>query len=129
MINLLPYSYRRQQMARKRAIVKSVLSRARNRFQVSAAEIDDLDAHRRATLGFALVSNDARHARSVLDKLIGFVAGATSAELIERGIRIEHIDIGASGPLGLAEERWDPGGLDDDDFEDDFEDDDGDEEG
>ena len=60
----------------KRSVVKSVLERTRARFHVTAAEVADMDNHRRATLGFAVVSNDARHARSVLDKLVGFVAAA-----------------------------------------------------
>lgn len=93
----------------KRSVVKSIVERARQRFQVSAAEIEDLDNHRRATLGFAVVSNDARHAQSILDKLIGFVASATQAEVIDRASSVEHYDLGA---LSLGGERWDNLGWD-----------------
>ena len=89
----------------KRSVVKSILERARNRFQVAAAEVDDLDAHRRATLGFAVVSNDARHAQSILDKLVGFIAGATQAEIIDQSRSIEHYDLGITGAGG---DRWNP---------------------
>lgn len=99
----------------KRSVVKSVLERARTRFHVAAAEVADLDQHRRATLGFAVVSNDARHVRSVLDKLVGFVAGAGQAQLIEHGISVEHYEIGASQPFALGSEKWE--GDDDGDDE------------
>ena len=81
----------------KRSVVKSVLERARNKFHVAAAEVEDLDAHRRATLGFAVVSNEARHVESILDKLVSFVAGATQAEIIDQSRLIEHRDLGITG--------------------------------
>src|ERR1700712_3664556 len=81
----------------KRSVVKSVLERAPNKFHVAAAEVEDLDAHRRATLGFAVVSNEARHVESILDKLVSFVAGATQAEIIDQARLIEHRDLGITG--------------------------------
>jgi uncharacterized protein YlxP (DUF503 family) len=97
----------------KRSVVRSVIERARGKFQVAGAEVADLDQHRRATLGFAVVSNDARHARSVLDKLVGFVAGASQAQLIEHGVSVEHYELGASEPFGFAGEDWDDDDGDD----------------
>ncbi|MFT3921984.1 MAG: DUF503 domain-containing protein [Myxococcales bacterium] len=109
----------------KRSVVKSILERARGRFHVAAAEVADHDAHRRATLGFALVSNDVRHARSVLDKLVSFAASATQAQLIEQSTTVEHVELG-KGLGGL------PGAALDEELEDwedeDWEDDDGGEE-
>ena len=91
----------------KRSVVRSIIERTRGKFHVAAAEVGDLDQHRRATLGFAVVSNDARHARSILDKLVGFVAGASQAQLIEHGTSVEHYELGASDPFELASESWD----------------------
>src|SRR5882762_4739540 len=65
----------------KRSVVKKVLERAKSRFNVAAAEVDDMDAHRRATLGFVVVSNDAQHANSMIDTIRGFVA-STAADAI-----------------------------------------------
>jgi uncharacterized protein YlxP (DUF503 family) len=96
----------------KRSVVKSIVERARQRFHVAAAEVEDLDAHRRATLGFAVVSNDARHAQSVLDKLVSFIAGATQAELVDQARTIEHFDLGVTG--SSAVDRWNPPAWDDD---------------
>lgn len=86
----------------KRAVVKRIVERARVRFHVAAAEVADLDAHRRATLGFAVVSNDARLARSILDKLTRFVATDTEAQLIERDVHVEHYEDSGLGVLGTG---------------------------
>ncbi len=81
----------------KRSVVRRIVERARARFQVAAAEVEDLDAHRRAVLGFAVVSNDRRHATSVLDQLTTFVATATEAEVVDRRMEIESYGPGALG--------------------------------
>jgi uncharacterized protein YlxP (DUF503 family) len=86
----------------KRSVVKSVVERARVKFHVAAAEVADLDQHRRATLGFAVVSNDARHARSLLDKLVSFVAGASQAQLIDHATSIEHYELGPGESFELG---------------------------
>ena len=54
----------------KRQVIKSLLDRTRERFNVSAAEVDDLDAWRRATLAFACVSKDQVFADQVLQKVL-----------------------------------------------------------
>jgi hypothetical protein len=57
----------------KRQVVKSLLEGVRHKFNVSAAEIDDNDTWRRATLGMACVSNDRGMANRILDKVVDFV--------------------------------------------------------
>jgi hypothetical protein len=101
----------------KRSVVKSVIERARAKFHVASAEVGDLDQHRRATLGFAVVSNDARHARSVLDKLVGFVAGASQAQLIDHAISIEHYKLASSEPFPFGGKDWEDEEEDGDDEE------------
>lgn len=53
----------------KRGIVKSILGRARNRFNVSCAEIDRQDNPRLAVLAFVTVSPDKGIARGALEKV------------------------------------------------------------
>jgi hypothetical protein len=67
----------------KRRVVKSILDSARRRFNVSAAEIDHLDSHRRAGIAFACVSNDKAVANSLLDKIRGFVESNPLCEIAE----------------------------------------------
>jgi uncharacterized protein YlxP (DUF503 family) len=67
----------------KRQVVRSVLGRLRGSFNVSAAEIDALDAHQRAVLGFAAVSNDADHVRGLLDKLLDHLRRHPVARVVD----------------------------------------------
>ena len=53
----------------KRGIVKSLLGRARNRFNTACAEVDRQDNPRVAVLGFVTVSPDKGIARTVLERL------------------------------------------------------------
>ena len=50
----------------KRQVLRSLMSRVRQTFEVSIAEVDNLDRWQAATLGVAVVSNDARHADEVI---------------------------------------------------------------
>lgn len=53
----------------KRGIVKSILGRSRNRFNVSCAEVDRQDSCGEAVLGFVTVSPDKVIARKTLERL------------------------------------------------------------
>lgn len=53
----------------KRGIVKSILARARNTFNVAAAEVDLQDLHGEALLGFVTVSGNRLLARQTLEEL------------------------------------------------------------
>ncbi|MDY0384109.1 MAG: DUF503 domain-containing protein [Geobacter sp.] len=53
----------------KRGMVKSVLGRARNRFNVACAEVDRQDNCGLAVLGFVTVSPDKVIARKALERL------------------------------------------------------------
>jgi hypothetical protein len=57
----------------KRRVVKSLIQRIHNRFNVTAAEVADLDDHRVATIGAAVVSNNGAHCSDVLAAVIAFV--------------------------------------------------------
>ncbi len=86
----------------KRSIVRRLVERSRSRFNVAIAEVADLDAHRRATLGFAVVSNDARHANSMLDHITDFMVGMTEAVAVDRTLEILHVE-GEPAPLSMRE--------------------------
>ena len=57
----------------KRSIVRRVKDRVRNKYNVAIAEVDDLDAHDLATLGFAIVGNDHAKINSRLDRIVEFI--------------------------------------------------------
>lgn len=57
----------------KRMVVKSVIQRVRNRFNVAIAEIDTQDAWEIITLGIVCVSDDRRHSNEMLSKVVDFI--------------------------------------------------------
>lgn len=57
----------------KRSIIKRIIERTKNRFNVSAAETDCLDFCQRGQIGIAVISNSRRHANSMLDQIIDFI--------------------------------------------------------
>lgn len=65
----------------KRSIVRPLLAEL-NRLSVSAAEVDHLDLHRRATVGVAVVAADRQHVVEVLDAAERLAAGRPEAELL-----------------------------------------------
>ncbi|MDQ7819925.1 MAG: DUF503 domain-containing protein [Armatimonadota bacterium] len=57
----------------KRRLVKSLLDRLHNEFNVAAAEVDAQDDHRHAHLAVTCVSTDARHANRILSRIMEVV--------------------------------------------------------
>ena len=51
-------------------LVQSVKDRLRQGFNVSVAEVDDLDQRQLATLGVALVGHEAYAVRTTLEKIV-----------------------------------------------------------
>lgn len=57
----------------KRSIIKSLLARMRNSFNIAAAEVEDQDSHRSAVLGVACVSGSADYARNQLEAVVRWI--------------------------------------------------------
>ncbi len=53
----------------KRQVARSILDRLRGEFNVSAAEIEELDNPRSLVLGFAMVGWDGKHVRDMLQRI------------------------------------------------------------
>ncbi|HEX6289816.1 MAG TPA: DUF503 domain-containing protein [Herpetosiphonaceae bacterium] len=57
----------------KRSVVKSILQRLRNEFNVSTAEVDQQDRWQVAVLGVACVSSDRQYAHQQLQAVVEWV--------------------------------------------------------
>jgi uncharacterized protein YlxP (DUF503 family) len=57
----------------KRHVVSGLLRRVRAEFQVSAAEVGELDRWQLAELAIATVSNNARHTEEVLAAVLTYI--------------------------------------------------------
>jgi uncharacterized protein len=72
----------------KRSVLNKILKRTQNEFNVSIAEIEDLDEHKRAKIGFAIVGNDSRFVNGKVDHLLRFVDNLRAAEILNSKIEI-----------------------------------------
>lgn len=67
----------------KRMIVKSLLQKARNKFNISIAEIEGQDYYQTIIIGAACVSNTRVQANTVLDEVMRFIEENTEAEITD----------------------------------------------
>lgn len=73
----------------KRSVVKRVIARTRNKFNVAMAEVEDNDALGHAVLGFVVVGNDTRFINSCIDKIVDFIEAEGDAPLLDYRFEIE----------------------------------------
>ncbi len=67
----------------KRMVVRSLVSRLQNRFHVSAAEIDEQDAHQIIVIGVAAIVPHSALADRLMDEISLFVEESTEAEILD----------------------------------------------
>ncbi len=72
----------------KRRVLKSLMERIRNKYNVSIAEIADHDVHRFATIGVAYVTNDSAMANRVLNQIVDLVDDYGDVMLLDYMIEI-----------------------------------------
>lgn len=72
----------------KRQVLKSLIEKVKNRFNVSVAEVGDNDAWQRAEVGMAAVGNDRAFINSVVDKAMNFIENLHLAEVVDHSIEI-----------------------------------------
>ena len=72
----------------KRHVMRRIKERVKNHFNVSIAEVEDLDRLQRAGLGVAVVSNDASHVHSTLSKVVNFIEQMYVAEIVDYRIEV-----------------------------------------
>jgi uncharacterized protein YlxP (DUF503 family) len=75
----------------KRQVVKTVVHRLQEKFNVSVAEVGSNDIHQRAEIGFAAVGNDRILINSKIDKMFNFVEDMGLAEVLGTDMEILNI--------------------------------------
>jgi uncharacterized protein YlxP (DUF503 family) len=84
----IPYN---QSLKEKRRIIKSIITRLRNKFNVSVSEVDDQDLWQLATLGISCVSNNSQHIDETLTRVVNFITqNYPESEIIEQEVEIIH---------------------------------------
>ena len=66
----------------KRMIVKSIISKLQNKFNISVCEIENQDIHNLITIGIAGIALDTKICDSTIDNIINYNEDITDAEII-----------------------------------------------
>lgn len=77
------YMHDTESLKDKRQIIKSLVETTRRKFNISIAEVDDLDLWRRAVIGVACVANESAHVNRVLDKVLDTIESNPAVDVGE----------------------------------------------
>jgi uncharacterized protein len=75
----------------KRMVVRSITSRVRQAFAVAVAEVGDQDTWQSAVIGVACVSNNARHADEVCQKVLAYVENDADGVVSNSRFELVHL--------------------------------------
>jgi len=89
-----------QSLKAKRGVVRSIVQRVRNRFNLSVAEVGGQDTWQRAVLGLAAAGGDAIRVRSVLERALEFIEELHLAEVTGSDVEIVHLPYNEGVDLG-----------------------------
>ncbi|MCW3096643.1 MAG: hypothetical protein JWL77_2261 [Chthonomonadaceae bacterium] len=82
-LTVVLYLHAAESLKDKRHVVKSLIETTRQKFNISIAEVDDLDKWRKATIGIAFVANDKAYVNRVLDKVVNTLESNPAVEVGE----------------------------------------------
>ena len=75
----------------KRGVVRSIVARVRNRFNLGVAEVGGQDTWQRAVLGLAAAGVEAAAVRRVLEKAVEFIEDLHLAEVTNSDVQVLHL--------------------------------------
>ncbi len=72
----------------KRQVVRSLLAKIRQSFNVSAAEVGQLNSHTLSTFGIAAVANDKAYVNGLLERVVDLIERETRAQLVDYALEL-----------------------------------------
>jgi uncharacterized protein YlxP (DUF503 family) len=72
----------------KRQVLRSLVQRARKKFNISIAEVEGQDLWQKAVLGICAVGNDRQWVNSILDQVINFIENTQLTDVADFQIEI-----------------------------------------
>ncbi|MCL1859057.1 MAG: DUF503 domain-containing protein [Oscillospiraceae bacterium] len=82
-VKLTFYISQSNSLKNKRQVCRSLVDRARQKFNASVAEVGTQELHKILTIGVAVISGEKSHAQQSIDEIIRFMDENTDAELTE----------------------------------------------
>jgi uncharacterized protein YlxP (DUF503 family) len=67
----------------KRMVVKSIVQKLKNKFNISVGEIDEQDIHQTIVIGIAGICANSAQSDSTMENIITFIECNTDAEIID----------------------------------------------
>lgn len=67
----------------KRMVVKSILQKLKNKFNISAAEIENQDIHQTIVIGITGICGTSAQIDSTMEHIITFIENNTNAEITD----------------------------------------------
>jgi len=67
----------------KRMVVKSIVQKLKNKFNISVAEVEDQDIHNTIVIGIAGICANSAQSDSTMEHIITFIECNTDAEIID----------------------------------------------
>ena len=90
-LKLSLYIHNNHSLKEKRKVVKSIVARVSNKFNVSIAEVGSNDKWQMIELGISAVGNDRRFVNSSLDTILSFLESLYLGEIVDSSIEILNI--------------------------------------
>ena len=75
----------------KRSVVRRILGRTKNTFNVSIAEVGAYNDWKRCRIGFSVVGNERGFVNSKMDKIVNFIEGLNLADVVNVTIEMYSI--------------------------------------
>jgi len=72
----------------KRSVLKRILGRTKNEFNVSIAEVGGYNDWKRCRVGFSVVGNERGFVNSKMDKIVNFIEGLNLADVVNVTIEL-----------------------------------------
>ena len=72
-----------ENLKQKRSVLKSLMDRLKNRFNVSVAEVEDRDLWQSTVIVFAHVNTDKKHADSTLSSILNLVESENDLQVVD----------------------------------------------
>jgi len=71
-----------QSLKEKRMVVKSIVQKLKNKFNISVAEVNEQDIHKTIVIGIAGICANSAQADSTMEHIITFIECNTEAEIV-----------------------------------------------
>lgn len=76
------YIFNANSLKSKRSVVKSIVEKSKNRFNISIAEVGENDKWQKSIIAFSTISNSQKIVEETIEKVINFFDSYSEIEII-----------------------------------------------